>query len=74
MVGTVVAHPLPVLVHFAHQHFPRAEVKGAQVHGAAQVASQLGFAAELLPTGAGKAQKEIRRENETLCTSAQRLL
>lgn len=58
LVGTVVAHPLPVLVHFTHQHFPRAEVKSAQVHGAAQVASQLGFAAELLPTGAGKAQKK----------------
>lgn len=58
LVGAVVAHPLPVLVHFVHQHFPRAEVKGAQVHGAAQVTRQLRLAPELLSTGAGKSTPE----------------
>ena len=48
----VVAHPLPALVHLAHQHLARAEVEGAQVHGAAQVARQLGLAPELLPARA----------------------
>lgn len=37
LVRTVIAHPLSILVHLAHQHFPRAKVKSAQVHGAPQV-------------------------------------
>lgn len=65
LVGTVIAHPLPVLVHFIHQHFACAEVKGAEVHGAAQVSRQLRFAAELLTTWAEKHTERNREGNET---------
>lgn len=54
LVGTVVAHPLSVLVHFTHQHLSRAEVESAEVHGAPQVASQLGLASELFTAWAEK--------------------
>lgn len=64
MVGTVIAHPLPVLVHFIHQHFSCAEIKGAQVHGAAQVTRQLRLAPELLTTWAEKTQERNKKGNE----------
>jgi len=72
LVGTVVAHPLSVLVHFIHQHFSCAEVKSAQVHRAPQVACQLRLASELFTTWAAKKitdRKETRREIKTLWTS-----
>lgn len=59
LVGTVIAHPLPVLVHFIHQHFSCAEIKGAQVHGAAQVTCQLWLAPELLTTWAEVTQSPV---------------
>lgn len=52
LAGGVVPHPLPALVHFAHQHLARPEIKGAQVHGATQVPCQLGLAPEFLPAWA----------------------
>lgn len=56
LAGGVVAHALAALVRPAHQHLARAEVEGAQVHGAAQVARQLGLAPELLPARAAGRQ------------------
>lgn len=53
LVVVVIAQPLPVLVQLAHQHLPRAEVKGAEVHLVAKVTGQLRLAPKLLPRWTG---------------------
>lgn len=54
LVVVVVAHSLPVLVQLAHQHLPRAEIEGAEVHLVAKVAGQLRLAPKLLPRWTGR--------------------
>lgn len=61
LTGAVVAHPLPVLVHLAHEHLPCPEVKAAQVHGASQIASQLWLAPEFLPAWADLEEGAFRK-------------
>lgn len=53
LVVVVIAQPLPVLVQLAHQHLPRAEVEGAEVHLVTKVTGQLRLAPKLLPRWTG---------------------
>lgn len=48
LVVVVIPQSLTVLVQFAHEHLPRAEVEGAKVHLVAKVTCQLGLASKLL--------------------------
>lgn len=58
LVVVIVAQSLAVLVKLAHQHLPRPEIKGAEVHLVTKVTGQLRLAPKLLPrwTG-GEAEK-----------------
>lgn len=49
LIVVVIAQSLPVLVQFTHEHLPRAEVEGAEVHLVAKVTSQLRLAPKLFP-------------------------
>lgn len=49
LVVVIVAQSLPVLVQLAHEHLPRAEIKGAEVHLVTKVTGQLRLAPKLLP-------------------------
>lgn len=49
LVVVIVAQPLAVLVQLAHQHLPRAEIEGAEVHLVSKVTGQLRLAPKLLP-------------------------
>lgn len=49
LVVVVIPQSLAVLVQFAHEHLPRAEVEGAEVHLVTKVTRQLGLASKLLP-------------------------
>lgn len=59
LVVVVIPQPLTVLVQFAHEHLPRAEVEGAEVHLVTKVTCQLGLASKLLPRWTDK-QAEAR--------------
>lgn len=49
LVVVIIAQSLPVLVQLAHEHLPRAEIKGAEVHLVTKVTGQLRLAPKLLP-------------------------
>ena len=53
MVVVIIAQSLAVLVQLAHQHLPRAEIKGAEVHLVTKVTGQLRLAPKLLPRWTG---------------------
>lgn len=54
LVVVIVAQPLSVLIELAHQHLPRAEIEGAEVHLVAEVTGQLRLAPKLLPRWTGR--------------------
>lgn len=53
LVVVIIAQSLAVLVQLAHQHLPRAEIKGAEVHLVTKVTGQLRLAPKLLPRWTG---------------------
>lgn len=53
----IVAYPLPVLIQFAHKHFPRAEIEGTEIHGVSQITCQLWLTPKLLPCWTKKEEK-----------------
>lgn len=54
LVVVVIPQSLAVLVQFAHEHLPRAEVEGAEVHLVTKVTRQLRLASKLLSRWTGK--------------------
>lgn len=53
LVVVIIAQSLAVLVQLAHQHLPRAEIEGAEVHLVTKVTGQLRLAPKLLPRWTG---------------------
>lgn len=64
LVVVIVAQSLAVLVQLAHQHLPRAEIKGAEVHLVTKVTGQLRLAPKLLPRWTGRGGRRGQRHEK----------